>query len=186
VSAVAARPAERPRDDSAAPPRARVPVFLCGERYRGDDAAAFLAAELLSPDACLQAEIVPAGQLDVIALMELPRLQPFIVADAVAGIAPGALFIAPLARLAAAAQGRADLALTPTTRSSHQLRIEEALALATLLRDAPLAGTFIGIGAATAGMGRAPSAVLRAALPAFAAAIAAEIARYAGAEVARC
>ena len=71
MSAVAARDVERL---PAAPPlRARVPVFLCGERYRGDDAAAFLAAELLSPEACMQAELLHAGQLDVIALLELPR-----------------------------------------------------------------------------------------------------------------
>jgi Ni,Fe-hydrogenase maturation factor len=50
---------------------ARVPVFVCGEPARGDDAAGFAAVELLPPDVLAHAEIHVVGQLDVLLLLDL-------------------------------------------------------------------------------------------------------------------
>ena len=58
--------------------------------------------------------------------------------------------------------------------------MERVLALAATLRDAPPRGTFVGIGGAGWNVGTPLSAAVAAALPAFAAAIAAAITELAG------
>ncbi len=144
------------------------------------------------------AEIVAVGQLDLLLLLDLPAEAPCVVVDAVAGLAPGEVWVRPLAALvdrAAADTGRADAeragdargrgrgasgrALQP--RSSHELPLEQVLALAATLRGAPPAGTFVGIGGSVWDVGTPLSWPVAAGLPAFAAAIAAAIEACAGA-----
>lgn len=153
----------------------RVPVFVCGEPTRGDDAAAHAAVELLAPAARELADVVAAGQLDVLFLLDLPADRPCVVVDAVAGLAPGEVWVRPLAALVdrARALERSGRAVEP--RSSHELPLEQVLALAATLRDHPPAGTFVGIGGACWDAGAGLSDGVVAALPAFAEAIAAAI-----------
>ena len=75
---------------------------------------------------------------------------------------------------------------TPEPRSSHELPLEQVLALAATLRDAPPAGTFVGIGGTCFDVGTPLTAPVAAALPAFADAIAAEIAAFAVREPQSC
>lgn len=171
----AARPGEATR-----PVMPRVPVFVCGEPARGDDAAGIAAVGLLPAAARARAEVVPAGQLDVQLLLDLPADAPCIVVDAVAGIEPGSLFIAPLAELVGAVRGRAEAGRTPALRSSHELPLEQVLALAATLRATAPAGTFVGIGGARFEVGTDLTPAVRAGLPGLAAAIAAEVDRYCG------
>jgi len=156
----------------------RVPVFVCGEPARGDDGAGFAAVELLAPDVRARAEIVPVGQLDVLLLLDLPAHEPCVVVDAVAGLAPGEIWVRPLAALVDRA--RAGAGRAPEPSSSHELPLEQVLALAAALRDAPPAGTFVGIGGSCWDVGTPLTAAVAASLPAFAAAIAAAVEAHAG------
>ena len=165
----------------------RVSIFVCGERARGDDAAGFAAVDLLPPDLRERADVVPVGQLDILFLMDLPASTPCVVVDAVAGLA-ARRGLGPPARDAGGSlpapcrsAGRA-----PEPRSSHELPLEQVLALAATLRDAPPAGTFVGIGGTCFDVGTPLTAPVAAALPAFAAAIAAEIVAFAGPEPVPC
>ncbi len=153
----------------------RVPVFVCGEPARGDDAAGFAAVELLSPDARARAEIQAIGRLDVLLLLDLPAERACVVVDAVAGIAPGEVWVRPLPALVDRARALADLGRAPEPSSSHELPLEQVLALAAILREAPPAGTFVGIGGSCWDVGTPLTAPVAAGLPAFAAAIAAAI-----------
>jgi hydrogenase maturation protease len=153
----------------------RVPVFVCGEPARGDDAAGFAAIDLLPPDVGARAEIVPAGRLDILLLMDLPADRPCVVVDAVAGIPPGEVWVRPLPELVDRARALADSGRAPEPSSSHELPLEQVLALAATLRDAPPAGTFVGIGGSCWDVGTPLSAPVAAAMPAFVAAIAAAI-----------
>ena len=155
---------------------ARVPVFVCGEPARGDDAAGLAAVELLSADMRARAEIHVVGQLDVLLLLDLPAEEPCVVVDAVAGLAPGEIWVRPLAALVDRARALADAGRAPEPRSSHELPLGQVLALAAILRDAPPAGTFVGIGGSCWDVGTPLTAPVAAGLPAFAAAIAAAIA----------
>jgi hydrogenase maturation protease len=158
----------------------RVPVFVCGEPARGDDAAGLAAVELLPPDALAHAEIVVVGHLDVLFLLDLPAEEACVVVDAVAGLAPGETWVRPLAALVDRARALADAGRGPEPRSSHELPIEQVLALAATLRDAPPAGTFVGIGGSCWDVGTPLSAPVVAGLPAFVAAIAAAVEAHAG------
>jgi hydrogenase maturation protease len=162
----------------------RLPVFVCGEPARGDDAAGFAAVELLPARVLDRVEVIRAGFLDVQLLLDLPAQSPCVVVDAVAGIRPGALFVRPLAEIVRATRARAEAGATPALRSSHELPLEQVLSLAALLRPAPPAGTFVGIGGARWDAGAGLSDAVVAGLPAFAAAIAAAIEETAGSEAA--
>jgi hydrogenase maturation protease len=160
-----------------------IPIFLCGERQRGDDAAAFLVADLLPAASRAQSRIVGAGQIDALTLLDLPANQPCIVVDAVHGVPPGTLVATPLERIAEAARQRAGAGATPPARSSHELPLDQTLALVGTLRDAPLRGTFLGLGGAEFALGTEPSPAVAAALPAFALALAREIDRLSETEI---
>jgi len=164
----------------------RVPIFVCGEPARGDDAAGFAAIELLPPDLRERAEVVPVGQLDILFLMDLPADAPCVVVDAVAGLRPGEIWVRPLAALVDRARVLAVAGRAPEPRSSHELPLEQVLDLAATLRDAPPAGTFIGIGGGCFDVGTPLTAPVAAALPQFAAAIAAEVVAFAATEAAPC
>ena len=154
---------------------ARVPIFVCGEPTRGDDAAGFAAVELLSADLRERVEVVPVGQLDILFLMDLPDDAPCIVVDAIAGLRPGEVWVRPLAALVDRARALDATGRAVEPRSSHELPLEQVLGLAAALRDAPPAGTFVGIGGACFDVGRPLSAPVAEALPAFADAITAAI-----------
>ena len=157
----------------------RVPVFACGDPARGDDGAALAAVALLPPAVLATCEVVPAGALDVLLLVDLPADAPCIVVDAVVGLPPGEVWVRPLAALVGRARALLEAGRTPEPRSSHELPIDQVLALAAELRASPPAGTFVGIGGAEFGFGRTLSSEVAAGLPALAAAIEAEIARLA-------
>jgi hydrogenase maturation protease len=161
---------------------ARVPIFVCGEPARGDDAAGFAAVELLPDDLLERAEVVPVGQLDILFLMDLPADSPCVVVDAVAGLHPGEVWVRPLAALVDRARALTAAGHAPEPRSSHELPLEQVLDLAATLRDAPPAGTFVGIGGSCFDVGTPLTAPVAAALPAFAAAIAAAVAALSGTE----
>jgi hydrogenase maturation protease len=153
----------------------QIPVFVCGEPARGDDAAAFAAVGLLPPAVRARASIVPVGGLDVLLLLDLPPGEPCVVVDAVAGLPPGEIWVRPLAALVDRAQALTGAGRAPEPRSSHELPLDQVLALAAALRDAPPAGTFVGIGGSCWEAGAPLSAPVVVALPAFAAAIAAAV-----------
>ena len=163
----------------------RVPVFVCGEPARGDDAAGLAAVELLAADVRARAEIhaknrparrpVPAGPAGRRALRGRGRggrhsargdLGPPPAGARRPGACPGG-------------RGRA-----PGAQSSHELPLEQVLALAAILRDAPPAGTFVGIGGSCWDVGTPLTAAVAAGLPDCAAAIAAAIEAYSGQELA--
>ena len=150
-------------------------VLVCGERMRGDDGAAPLAAEMLPDDALALAEVVEVGQLSVEALLDIPDGAAVIVADAAVGVAAGRVVVLPLDRVAARAAAGGGAA----PASSHALPPAAVLALAEELRGAPLRGSFVGIGGAEFGFGEGLSAPVAAGLAGFAAALADEIRRLA-------
>ena len=160
-------------------PMRPVLVLVCGERLRGDDAAALLAAEGLGAQARRLAEILEVGQLSVEALLEVPEGVAVIVADAAVGVAAGAVVIVPIAEVAERGAGAGGAA----PASSHSLPPDQVLALAEEMRGSALRGVFVGIGGEAFGFGEGLSPAVAAALPAFTAAMAAEIDRLAaGAE----
>jgi len=163
---------------------ARVPVFVCGDPSRGDDAAGLAAVELLPPDVRARAEMTAVGQLDVLLLLDLPADAPCVVVDAVAGLPPGETWVRPLAALVDRARGLADAGRAPEPRSSHELPLDQVLALAATLRERPPAGTFVGISGSCWDLGAPLSPAVAAALPAFAAAIATAVDAAAGAAAA--
>jgi hydrogenase maturation protease len=165
---------------------ARVPIFVCGERARGDDAAGFAAVALLPPGLREQVDVVPVGQLDILFLMDLSADAPCVVVDAVAGLRAGEVWVRPLAALVNRARALQAAGRAPEPRSSHELPLEQVLALAATLRDAPPAGTFVGIGGSCFDVGTPLTAPVAAALPAFAAAIAAEVVAFAVREPQPC
>lgn len=167
--------------ERSVPTVARVQLLVCGERERGDDAAGPAAVALLPADVRAGAVIVEVGQLDLLALLELPAGRVAVVVDAVAGIAPGEIWVRPLASLVDLRRSRAGAAAAPQPRSSHELPLDQVLALAATLRDGPPGGTFVGLGGARWDQGAPLSPAVRAALPAFVDAIAAAVRAAAGA-----
>lgn len=159
-----------------AEPGRRVRLLVCGERLRGDDGAAPLAAEALPADVLALAEVVEIGMLDVDALLGIPADAALVVADAAVGVPAGALVTLPLDAVAQAA-GRG-----PAPASSHALPPDQVLALAAMLRGSLPRGTFVGIGGASFGFGEALSPAVAGGLGAFTAALAAEIRRLAAPE----
>lgn len=154
----------------------RVPIFVCGEPTRGDDAAGFAAVDLLPAGVRDSVEVVLVGQLDILFLMDLPADAPCVVVDAVAGLQPGEVWVRPLAALVNRSRALQAAGRAPEIRSSHELPLEQVLDLAATLRDAPPAGTFVGIGGACFDVGTPLTARVAAALPELVAAIADEVA----------
>ena len=144
----------------------RVRLLVCGERLRGDDAAAILAAEMLPPTVTALAEIHEVGQLGVEDLLDVPEGVALVVADAAVGVAAGRIVTLPLEDVALSA----GIGATPA--SSHSLPPDQVLALAAELRGSALEGVFVGTGGAEFGSGERLSPTVAASLPAFAAAIA--------------
>jgi hydrogenase maturation protease len=162
----------RPERDGG-PANPRIPVFLCGDAHRGDDGAALRVVRLLAPGGRRHADVIAAGQLDASMLLGVPEGTPCVIVDAVAGVEPGAIIAKPLTELAALGRRRAGGGKRPKSRSSHELPLEQALALADELRSHPVDGWFLGIGIADCALGETLSPAVAVALPALAARLAA-------------
>ena len=150
----------------------RLPLLVCGEPARGDDAVAFAAVAALPAIARDRVEVVPCGQLEVNHLLDVPVGMPCIVVDAAVGVAPGDVVVLSLADVGARRDGGAP-------RSSHTFRPDQAIALAATLRGEPPAGVFVGIGGADFTLGADLSPAVRAGLPRLVERLAAEIERLA-------
>ncbi len=121
-----------------------------------------------------RAEIREVGQLDVLLLLDLPgRGGAASSSTRWRASTPGEVWVRPLPALVDRARALADAGRAPEPRSSHELPLEQVLALAATLRDAPPAGTFVGIGGSCWDVGTPLTEAVVAGLPAFAAAIAA-------------
>ncbi len=157
--------------------RRRVVVLVCGERERGDDAAALRAVERLPERAIAAAGIRTCGALEVEHLLAVGHDEACLIVDAAVGVPPGRIVSGSLASLVS---GGARETGGPGPRSTHLMPIGDALALAEVLRPGLPAGAYVGIGGSSFGFGEGLSPAVQAALPAYADAIAGEIERLAG------
>lgn len=148
-----------------------VRVVVCGNADRGDDGAALAAIATLLPvlpHALLaKIEIRRCPALRVEDLVEVAAGVDCIVLDAVGGVEPGEVVRLPLSNLV----NRPDF----TPRSSHELPIDLVVGLANIIREAPVSGTFVGLGGHGWDYGAPLSRVVRAALPAYRDAIESEL-----------
>jgi hydrogenase maturation protease len=155
-----------------------VRILVCGNADRGDDGAALSAIAKLLPtlphELLAKVEIRRCQELHVEDLVDLPSGVTCLVLDAVAGVEPGTVVRLPLS----------DLLERPafTPRSSHELPIDLVVGLAEIIREGPVAGTFVGLAGHGFDYGAPLSRVVRSAMPAYGAAIAAELARLTGVE----
>jgi hydrogenase maturation protease len=158
----------------------RRPVWLvvCGERERGDDAAGPIAVDALPSRVLRGCKVQRAAALDVQTLLDVPPEAACVLVDAAVGIEPGAVVVLPIERLGRRARGP-GVSSGASPRSSHELPVDQVLGLARIVRDRLPDGSFVGVGAASAGFGAPLSPAVEAALPAFRAAIAVEIERLA-------
>jgi hydrogenase maturation protease len=118
-----------------------------------------------------EVRIVPAVTVED--LVALPPDAQVVIVDAVVGPPPGQLVELALADLATGA-------VRAVATSSHQLPLPEVVALAGLLRDAPLQGRFVGIGIGSVAFGSQLSEPVAAAVPVLADAVARAIMATAG------
>ena len=135
-----------------------VPVLVCGEPQRGDDAVAFAAVGALSARIRRLADVRPCGQLEVDDLLAVPEGTGCVVVDAAVGVPPGKVVCIPLAEIAERPGGGAP-------RSSHTLPPDQAIRLAAALRGAPPEGVFVGIGGVDFSLGAGLSPAVEAGLP---------------------
>ena len=146
-------------------------IVVCGNADRGDDGVALAAIATLLPtlphSLLSKVEIRRCLELRVEDLVELPAGVACLVLDAVAGVTPGQVVQLTMTELLERP------AFTP--RSSHQLPIDLVVGLADSLRAAPVSGTFIGLAGRGFDYGASLSPVVRAAMPAYREAIAAEL-----------
>jgi len=154
-----------------------VRLIVCGERRRGDDAAAFLAVDALPHEVLDLVELVTAGMLDADALTSLDADAAVVIVDAAVGVEPGAIVVLPIEAIASAGG--------PMPHSSHALPIEQVLGLVRVLRDGLPEGVFVGVGVASFEVGASLSPAVTSAMPAYAEAIATEVRRLAGAPAMR-
>jgi hydrogenase maturation protease len=142
-----------------------VVVFACGDPLRGDDALAFQACTTLPPDALARAEVRLVGALQPEYLRDLPPGVRAVIVDAVLGPAPGSLVQIELVELSGRAQ-------PVVTTSSHQLPLDQVVALAQLLRDEPVEGRFVGVAVASVSAGEGLTPPVAGAVPQLRAAVA--------------
>jgi len=148
----------------------RVVVFACGDPLRGDDSVAHLAVEALPPEALARADVKLVGALEAEYLRDLPAGVRAIVVDAVVGPPPGEIVEMALIEMS----GRAKRVVTT---SSHQLPLDEVVAISQLLRDEPVVGRFIGMGIESVEIGEHATPSVEASIPALTAAIASAVAQ---------
>jgi hydrogenase maturation protease len=138
----------------------RVRLIVCGEPWRGDDAAPRHAARLLPERVLRRADMRLVGQLEAEQLLDVERDHPCVVVDTVVGVPPAQIVVRPLTELS----GHAG----PGMRSSHALPAVETIALAEAL-GADLRGSLlVGLGGADFTFGAPLSPVVLENLPRFA------------------
>jgi hydrogenase maturation protease len=133
-------------------------VFACGDPLRGDDAVAFQAVEALPTGVIARADVVLAGALGPEHLLRLPAGARVVIVDAVVGVPSGHVVEWDLAELS----GRAAPLVSV---SSHQLPLDQVVAMSQLLRDEPLEGRFVGLGIGSVVLGEPPADVVAEAVP---------------------
>jgi hydrogenase maturation protease len=147
-----------------------VRLLVCGNADRGDDGAALAAvAGLLPglpPHLLSILDVRRCEQLEVEDLIDVPSSSACVIVDTAVGIPVGTVVTIPLIELP-----QRDAAAMPTPRSSHALPIGQLVAVASILREHPLEGTFVGLGGRSFGFGRALGRPVRASLPGFRCAI---------------
>ena len=152
-------------------PGHHVRVIVCGNADRGDDGVGPAALRLLQAarprGVSEELDVRQTTELRVEDLVDLPSESACLIVDAVAGVDPGRVVRLPLNELGDRS------AFTP--RSSHQLPIHLVVGLAAVLREQPVAGTFLGLGGLAFGYGTPLSPVASVALPDFAVAIEREL-----------
>lgn len=157
-------------------PSPTVRVIVCGDADGGDAGVALAAAATLLPtlsaDLGARLEIRRRTALRVDDLADLPLHERCLILDAVNGVAPGSIVVVPF-------DGSVPWP-DATPRSAHELPIELVLSLAEIIRGEPVAGAFVGLGGHRWGYGTPLSRSARAAMPAYRAAIARELATLAG------
>jgi hydrogenase maturation protease len=140
------------------PGKPRVVVFACGDPLRADDAVGPLVARSLPAHIRALADIHIVGALEPEDLTRLPAHVRVVVIDGVTGPPAGALVEIELFDLGSRSR-------RVSTTSSHQLPLDGVLALAQVLRDEPLEGSFIGVGLGSVAIGEDLGPEVRAALP---------------------
>ena len=142
-----------------------VRLLVCGNAERGDDGAALAAvAGLLPglpPHLLSVLEVRRCEQLELEDLIEVPSETACVIVDTVVGVPVGSVVTMPLTDLPGQDGG------APAPRSSHVLPIGQLVAIAGILRDRRIEGSFVGVGGRSFGFGRALGRPVRAALPAF-------------------
>jgi hydrogenase maturation protease len=136
----------------------RVVVFACGDPLRGDDSVAPLAVKGMPADVMDGVAVRLVGALETEYLVDLPAGVRVVIVDAVVGPPPGEIVQIDLAEMS----GRAEEVVTTST---HQLPLDQVVALAQLLRDQPIEGVFVGVGIEAVSEGAALSKPVEAGLP---------------------
>jgi hydrogenase maturation protease len=151
------------------PPRT-VRLLVCGNAERGDDGAALAAvAGLLPglpPHLLAVLEVRRCEQLELEDLLDLPDWTSCVIVDTAVGLPVGTVITIPLVELP-----DRDAAAGPNLRSSHVLPLGQLVAIAQIMREHAVEGSFVGLGGRSFGFGRALGRPVRAALPAFRSAI---------------
>lgn len=167
-----------PREERGAPPPpvgqgGRVVLFACGNALRGDDSVAGRALAGLPDEVLRRAEVRSTAALEPEQLVDLDAGLAVLVIDAVAGVPAGQLVRLDL-------EAVADRAADVRACSTHQLPLDRVLGLASLLRDAPVRGLFLGLGVGDVGAGTRLSGPVAAAMPGLREAIAVAVEELAG------
>lgn len=149
-----------------------VRVFVCGNADRGDDGVALATVATVLPtlpdELRAKLDVRRCLELRTEDLVDLPGDSTCLIVDAVVGVEPGQVVQTTLT----------ELTERPTfsSRSSHHLPIELVIGLAGILRGRKVTGSFVGLGGRSFGYGTPLTPVVRRGIPAFRAAIAAELA----------
>ena len=133
-------------------------VFACGDPLRGDDSVAPLACKSLPPDVLARADVKLIGALEAEYLVALPVGTRAVIVDAVVGPPPGEIVEMELIEMS----GRAEKVVTTST---HQLPLDQVVAIAQLLRDEPVKGRFVGVGIESVAIGEEPTGSVAESVP---------------------
>ncbi len=139
---------------------AGVVVFACGDPLRGDDSVAPTACRSLPLEVRARADVRLIGALEAEYLRDLPAGVRAVIVDAVVGPPPGTIVEMDLAEMS----GRAEKVVTTST---HQLPLDQVVALAQVLRERPVLGRFVGVGIEAVAIGEEPRTSVAESIPAL-------------------
>jgi hydrogenase maturation protease len=154
----------RPPDAHSHVPSGGTTILACGARDRADDGAAAAAVALLDGPTLARSRLRTVDQLRVEDLVDAASLGRVVIADAAVGLGAGMVAVIPFDRLPAVAR-------SVHVRSTHELPIADAVALAEMLLGRPIEGAIVAIGAADVRRGGSLSPAVQASLTRFARAI---------------